>query len=115
MASDDRPLPFVGLLGTSPAGANMGIYDREYYRGETQGSGWISGIAPACKMIVIINVVVFFLQQTVPHQFVNDWFAASTTGIFQQGRIWQLLTATFLHSDPFHILFNMLFFWALGR
>ena len=40
----------------------MGIYDREYYRGETRGSGWFSGLAPACKTIILINVVVFVLQ-----------------------------------------------------
>ena len=40
----------------------MGIYDREYYRGETRGSGWFSGMAPACKTIILINVVVFVLQ-----------------------------------------------------
>jgi len=33
----------------------MGIYDREYYRDETGGSGWFSGVAPACKTIVAIN------------------------------------------------------------
>ena len=39
------------------------------------------------------------------------------TGIFEHGRVWQLLTATFLHSthDPFHLLFNMLFLWMVGR
>ncbi len=26
------------------AGAIMGIYDREYYRGETHGSGWLNGL-----------------------------------------------------------------------
>ena len=46
-----------------------------------------------------------------------DWLAASPEGIFRQGRVWQLLTATFLH-DPSHILHivgNMLFLWIVGR
>ena len=39
----------------------MGIYDREYYRGEARGSGWFSGTAPACKTIILITVVAFNL------------------------------------------------------
>ena len=41
----------------------MGIYDREYYRGETGGSAWFSGVSPVCKSIIAINVAVFLLQQ----------------------------------------------------
>jgi hypothetical protein len=52
----------AGSLGAMFAGAIMGIYDREYYRGETHGSGWLTGLAPATKAIIVINVVVFFLE-----------------------------------------------------
>jgi membrane associated rhomboid family serine protease len=94
----------------------MGIYDREYYRGETRGSTWFSGVAPACKTIILINVVVFVFQQwTLDETAVNTWLAASSDGIFHHGRIWQLLTATFLHHDFPHILWNMLFLWMVGR
>jgi membrane associated rhomboid family serine protease len=93
----------------------MGIYDREYYRGETRGSGWLSGASPACKTIILINVVVFFLQQVLDPEFVNEYLAASSEGIFRHGRVWQLLTATFLHDSVFHILWNMLFLWMVGR
>ena len=41
----------------------MGIYDREYYRGETGGSGWFGGVSPVCKAIIAINVAVFLLEQ----------------------------------------------------
>src|SRR3954454_10867176 len=103
-----RVLASAELLGTTTAGAVMGIYDREYYRGETRGSGWLSGASPACKTIILINVVVFFLQQVLDRDFVNEYLAASSQGIFRQGRVWQLLTATFLHDSVFHILWNML-------
>jgi len=95
----------------------MGIYDREYYRGETRGSGWFSGLAPACKTIILINVLVFVLQSMSTSGRLEHWLAASGEGIFEQGRVWQLLTATFLHSTttPFHLLFNMLFLWMVGR
>jgi len=96
----------------------MGIYDREYYRGETRGSGWFSGVAPACKTIILINVVVFVLQTMSTHDGpLEEWLSATSSGILQHGRIWQLLTATFLHDPrgPMHLLINMLFLWMVGR
>jgi membrane associated rhomboid family serine protease len=95
----------------------MGIYDREYYRGESGGPGWFGGVAPICKTIILINGVVFLLEHAfrIDPQFIAEWLAASPEGIFRQGRIWQLVTATFLHGGPMHILGNMLFLWIAGR
>ena len=93
----------------------MGIYDREYYRGETRGSGWLTGVAPACKLIIAINVAVLFLSPSLGKTFVDQWLAASATEIFQHGRISQLITATFLHASPMHLFWNMLFLWVVGR
>jgi membrane associated rhomboid family serine protease len=97
----------------------MGIYDREYYRGESGSSGFFSGPAPACRTIILINVVVFILIQLAPQEDsrIFHWFAAWSDDIFHRGRVWQLLTATFLHSptDILHVLVNMLFLWYVGR
>jgi membrane associated rhomboid family serine protease len=97
----------------------MGFYDREYYREETRGSGWLTGVTPACNTIILINVVVFVLQQVFdPHsqsELVRDYLLASSDGVFHHGRVWQLLTATFLHAGVGHILWNMWFFWMVGR
>ncbi|AMV39499.1 rhomboid family intramembrane serine protease [Planctomyces sp. SH-PL62] len=96
----------------------MGIYDREYYRGEKSGPGWFSGPAPWCKTIILINVVIFLAQRAfaIDPDFIREWVAASPEGIFRQGRVWELLTATFLHdSKIWHILGNMLFLWIVGR
>lgn len=91
----------------------MGIYDREYYRGETRGSGWITGTTPVCNAIIVINIAMFFLAGLDPRLF-ND-LKASSREIFYHGHVWQLLTATFLHADTKHILWNMVFFWMIGR
>ena len=95
----------------------MGIYDREYYRGETGGPSWLSGVAPWCKALIVINCVVFLLQNALrgDSPLFEDWLEASPEAIFQHGRIWQLWTATFLHSGIPHILGNMLFLWLVGR
>jgi membrane associated rhomboid family serine protease len=98
------------------AGTEMGIYDREYYRGETRGSGWFSGVAPACKAIILTNVIVFVLQQSSAESAaITKVLAASSVEIFERGHLWQLLTSTFLHADFYHILWNMLFLWFVGR
>ncbi len=94
----------------------MGISDREYYRNETSGSGWLSGVAPACKTIILINAIVFVLTNSGQGRSpLTDMLEASSYGIFRQGHVWQLLTATFLHASFSHILWNMLFLWFVGR
>jgi membrane associated rhomboid family serine protease len=95
----------------------MGIYDREYYRGWGSGSSWLGGIAPCCKALILINCIVFLLQNAVivDRGFLENYLAASAEGIFERGRIWQLLTAAFLHAGILHILGNMWFLWLVGR
>ncbi len=92
----------------------MGIYDREYYRDETRGSGWLSGAAPACKSIIAINVVCFVFQKLFYPDF-NHWFQNNASLVLHDFQVWRLLTCAFLHGDPWHILFNMLFLWMVGR
>jgi len=96
----------------------MGIYDREYYhRGEGGGPAWFGGVAPWCKTIILINAVVFLAERAfhINGDFLLNWLAASPEGIFEHGRVWQLLTATFLHANIWHILGNMWFLWIVGR
>src|SRR5689334_10257863 len=93
----------AGSLWAKFAGVLMGIYDREYYRGETRGSAWLTGQAPACKAIIIINVIVFFLIPYFETSGLFDHLAASSRGIFRHGEVWQLVTATFLHANMYHI------------
>lgn len=104
----------------------MGIYDREYYRGE--GSGFLSSFTDrgkVCKYLILANIVLFVLQlvtlESDPETgrrglgVISDWLALNSHEVLR-GQVWRLLTYAFLH-DPynlFHILFNMLFLWWFG-
>jgi membrane associated rhomboid family serine protease len=97
----------------------MGIYDREYYRGETRGSAWWSGASPVCNAVIIINVAVFLFQNFAKlepgGEFMRTWFDASVEETFRHYKLWQLLTATFVHSNIMHLAMNMWFFWIVAR
>jgi membrane associated rhomboid family serine protease len=97
----------------------MGIYDREYYRGETRGSAWWSGASPVCNALIIINAAVFLFQNFAKlppgGEFISTWFAASVDETFRHYKLWQLLTATFFHGGIMHLFMNMWFFWIVAR
>ncbi len=100
----------------------MGIHDREYYRDSTRGSGFLTGAASTCRLLILLNVGVFLAQwffrdATFADRRIWDLLGAHSTEIFRKFHVWQLLTATFLHSpsDVFHIAFNMLILWFVGR
>jgi membrane associated rhomboid family serine protease len=93
----------------------MGIYDREYYRDESRGFALFNGVAPACKAIIAVNVAVFLAQWIAQEIDLYGLLSAGATDIFRHGRVWELLTAAFFHTDPIHILLNMWIFWMVGR
>ncbi|HEU5115706.1 MAG TPA: rhomboid family intramembrane serine protease, partial [Isosphaeraceae bacterium] len=95
----------------------MGIYDREYYRDETSGSGWFSGMAPMTRLFILINIGVFLVQFLMPTLGVTEFFAARSVDIFEKFQVWELVTYAFLHdpSNLWHIVFNMLFLYFVGR
>ncbi|HEV3122857.1 MAG TPA: rhomboid family intramembrane serine protease [Isosphaeraceae bacterium] len=96
----------------------MGIYDREYYRDETRGSGFFSGAAPACKAIILINLGIFLLSlfSEDAQRFFEEHFAYGSLAILKHWQVYRLLTASFLHANSiFLIIVNLFCLWLAGR
>lgn len=72
----------------------------------------------ATRTIIAINVAIFVVQILVGAN-INLWiiqhfgFEPSFPTAFLEP--WRIITYGFLHADFFHLLFNMLWFWWMGR
>jgi membrane associated rhomboid family serine protease len=98
----------------------MGIYDRDYIQDRPGGFGALFGGQSAVKTLILINVGVFllgWLGGEPMRAFYDNVLAAHSDQIIGQFRVWQLLTYAFVHDqrDLFHILWNMVFLWFVGR
>jgi membrane associated rhomboid family serine protease len=71
------------------------------------------GVTPAVQWLLVANIVVYFLQQTVvrPDDMVQ-WFGFISTNLQEQP--WRFLTYAFVHGGLLHIAFNMLALWQFG-
>jgi membrane associated rhomboid family serine protease len=97
------------------------------YQQESFGSAFKRGfmrIPPVIRTIIAINVTIFILQaiigniqvggQSINRIIVNylAFDPSLGTAITQP---WRFVTYMFLHGGGFHLLFNMLWLWWLGR
>lgn len=63
-------------------------------------------------IIIVINIVVFMLNQLTPH---STFYTAMVPGlVLEKMFLWQFLTYMFTHSGLSHILFNMLGLFFFG-
>jgi GlpG protein len=77
------------------------------------------GFGPVGLSLMIISVVVFLLTrfgtqpETVRWLFMSEYHNSYLMEV-RQGQIWRLFTPIFIHGDPLHILFNLLWLRDLG-
>jgi rhomboid family protein len=77
-------------------------------------------MTPVVRLLLILNVVVFGVQQLTPDELVTH-FALWPLGqhyVADAGLVgfepWQLLTHAFLHANVMHIALNMYALWMFG-
>ncbi len=87
------------------------LYDRPYMR-EAQRPGH-----NLIKILIVANITVFVLQLLLKNVFPEEHLRLNGSGFLYKP--WTLITYSFLHSTqeafPFHILFNMLMLYFMGR
>ncbi len=74
-------------------------------------------ITPIVKKLMIINGLVFLLQQTagIFHPgIIERLFGLSHAGLFYEFKIWQPFTYMFLHGSWTHIILNLISFWMFA-
>ena len=73
-------------------------------------------LTPAVRVLLVTNIVVFILRVLVNSRMpgVFDYLFGLSVEWHRQWFVWQLFTYMFLHSGPFHLLFNMLILYFLG-
>lgn len=95
--------------------------DSNYYR--PSGFGGFSFFPPVIKNLLILNGVIFLLQQVlenitfggIPGNYIIlKWFALNPISAPFNFQVWQLITYQFLHGNFSHILFNMFALWMFG-
>ena len=93
------------------------IYDRPYMKSFSKQSFRENSIV---IKLIAINLVIFVLQRLFEvlfnqNNFFADLFALSGMHIIQ-GKLWTLLSYSFLHSSDFlHILGNMIGLYFIGK
>lgn len=68
-------------------------------------------IKNATSTLIIINVIIFLLQQIIPN-FTNAFVLIPKDVLI---RPWILITSMFLHGTPTHLLFNMIGLFFFGQ
>ena len=65
--------------------------------------------------LILINVVVYGLQQIIPFRWVYNLGAMSGPSV-HRGEYYRLITHGFLHSqnDPMHLMWNMIYLFIFG-
>lgn len=97
----------------------MGIHDRDYMRPESK-PGLLAILArmnPAVILVVVL-LAAFAVQAVVASGGNREWIYANlalSAGALKAGKIWTLLTASFLHSGLLHLGCNAVGIWCLGR
>jgi len=81
-----------------------------------------AGIGPVTVFLVVASVLVGMASDfgdpttmTVQNLSIEPWGSTEWLGRVRRGEVWRLLTPMLVHFGVFHLGFNMLWLWRLGR
>lgn len=97
----------------------MGIYDRDYYKEDRNGTfaAWL-GDGRACRAFILFNIGLLLAQIFLPLKF-TQLLALQADGL-ADGQVWRLLTGGLIPLDHpegnwvLSFIFHMLFIWWFG-
>src|SRR5713101_2030522 len=75
-------------------------------------AGWVKRIILACTGIYLLEAVLRLFAPAVV-RLMGEWLALIPTSVMH-GKVWQLVTYSFLHASFSHVFFNMLTLWFIG-
>jgi len=98
----------------------MGVSDRYYMNGTEDSVNYTGRRFTAVNLLIIINIVVWVFFRIARTNdglqvFLSQNFTVSADGVLNEYRFHTLLTSAISHVEPFHILFNLYFFWLVGE
>lgn len=94
----------------------MGLYDRDYYRGDAQPGIQMRAPQTAVVWIILINVAVWVVDAFLPQLDLMNWLALRGDTLWKPWLWWNMVSYGFAHApEPGHVLFNMLGLFILGR
>jgi membrane associated rhomboid family serine protease len=86
------------------------LYRKPY---ERYARSTVPGTTPVVLYLLGANILIFLLQLGFLNRYLGV-LGLIPARVLGKGYVWQVVTYLFLHADPMHILFNMLFLWMLG-
>jgi membrane associated rhomboid family serine protease len=97
----------------------MALGDRDYMRSGSDRLAFPRDWLDPAVVLLLSNGIVFILQHAVgvgvPMRGGGIPEGALTADSLLEGRIWTVLTHLFVHANPFHLLFDMLVLFSVGR
>lgn len=71
-------------------------------------------ITMSCFLMIVIHLLIYLSGGLLAHELVyNQLFGLKAESLFR-GKIWQLVTYSFLHGNWFHLLANTAVIWLMG-